>query len=119
MLEDEPVTSRAFLVGPEDFSLPPGELRSSLEDHSAPFVNLGSADQPGFDRSPPPALSLYLPQGWQHWDQCAPEDLKEGMRLHNVPTAADPNKNLTLRDVNYTATIGPAGLEHEIVLRRT
>ncbi|MGY3621767.1 hypothetical protein [Bradyrhizobium sp. USDA 10063] len=67
-----------------------------------------------------PKLELYLPQGWQHGDQWAPEDLKEGMRLHDVlPSASQPETNLTIRGLNYTATIGPPGLEHEIFLRRT
>ncbi|MGY4363170.1 hypothetical protein ACVWZR_002350 [Bradyrhizobium sp. i1.3.1] len=29
-------------------------------------------------------LSLYVPPDWQHGEQWAPEELKEGMRLHNV-----------------------------------
>ncbi|TWB51270.1 hypothetical protein FBZ94_110100 [Bradyrhizobium sacchari] len=69
---------------------------------------------------PLPSLSLYVPAGWQHGDQWAPEELKLGMRLHNLlPSVSEPKKSLTLRDVNYTASIGPPGSEDEIFLRRT
>ncbi|KYK43894.1 hypothetical protein A1D31_37595 [Bradyrhizobium liaoningense] len=66
-----------------------------------------------------PALELYLPLGWQHGEQWATEDFKEGMRLHGVlPNRSHPEKRLTIQGVYYIASIGPPGLEHEIFLRR-
>ncbi|NOJ43940.1 hypothetical protein [Bradyrhizobium australiense] len=103
-----------FNVDPEHFTfdpvqLPPSEHRRLLNDEPVPN-----------EAGPLIPLSFYAPPGWQHGDQWAPEDLKEGMRLHNVlPSVLEPEKTLTLRGVNYTATIGPPGLEHEIFLRRT
>ncbi|WP_156436163.1 hypothetical protein [Bradyrhizobium pachyrhizi] len=70
---------------------------------------------PGF-----PDAELDLPKGWQHGDQWASPDLKEEMRLHDVlPSASQPETNLTISGVNYTAMLGPPGLENEIFLRRT
>ncbi|WP_157083366.1 hypothetical protein [Bradyrhizobium manausense] len=67
-----------------------------------------------------PNLNLYLPQGWQHGDQWATEDFIHGMRLHNVlPSVAEPQTNLTIQGVNYTATIGSPGRERAIFLRRS
>ncbi|ANW03275.1 hypothetical protein LMTR13_27190 [Bradyrhizobium icense] len=78
----------------------------------------GPADQSSYDPGPLPNLSLYLPLEWRHGAQWAPEDLKEGMRLHNVlPGASQPETNLTLQGVNYTATIGPPSYESEVFLR--
>ncbi|MCA6115179.1 hypothetical protein J6524_09730 [Bradyrhizobium sp. WSM 1738] len=114
LLDDEPAGAPFFNVDPEHFTfdpvqLPPSEHRRLLNDEPVPN-----------EAGPLPPLSLYAPPGWQHGDQWAPEDLKEGMRLHNVlPSVLEPEKTLTLRGVNYTATIGPPGLEHEIFLRRT
>lgn len=66
-----------------------------------------------------PNLDSYLPLGWQHGDQWATENFMQGMRLHNVlPSAAEPQTNLAIQGVNYTATIGPPGWENEIFLRQ-
>ncbi|WP_271526504.1 MULTISPECIES: hypothetical protein [unclassified Bradyrhizobium] len=66
-----------------------------------------------------PSLSLYVPPSWQHGDQWAPEELKLRMDLHKLlPSVSEPKKSLTLGGVNYTASIGPPGSEHEIFLRR-
>ncbi|UVO30520.1 hypothetical protein [Bradyrhizobium arachidis] len=67
-----------------------------------------------------PDLDLYLPQNWQHGDQWATEDFMHGMRLHNVlPSVAEPQTNLTIQGVNYTATVGHPGWERAIFLRRS
>ncbi|MBH5371110.1 hypothetical protein [Bradyrhizobium glycinis] len=114
LLDDEPAGTPFFNVDPEHFTfdpvqLPPSEHRRLLNDEPVPN-----------EAGPLPPLSFYAPPGWQHGNQWAPEDLKEGMLLHNVlPSVFEPEKTLTLRGVNYTATIGPPGLEHEIFLRRT
>ncbi|WP_156795768.1 hypothetical protein [Bradyrhizobium icense] len=114
LLDDEPAGAPFFNVDPQHFAFdpvqfPPSEPRPLLNDKPMPS-----------EAGPLPPLSFYAPPGWQHGDQWAPEDLKEGMLLHNVlPSVFEPEKTLTLRGVNYTATIGPPGLEHEIFLRRT
>ncbi|WP_156435536.1 hypothetical protein [Bradyrhizobium lablabi] len=114
LLDDEPAAAPFFNVDPEHFTFdpvqfPPNEHRRLLNDESVPN-----------EAGPLPPLSFYAPPGWQHGEQWAPEDLKEGMLLHNVlPSLSEPERTLTLRGVNYTATIGPPGLEHEIFLRRT
>ncbi|GLR91434.1 hypothetical protein [Bradyrhizobium iriomotense] len=67
-----------------------------------------------------PDLDLYLPQNWQHGDQWATEDFMHGMRLHNVlPSVAEPQTNLTIQGVNYTATVGHPGWERAVFLRRS
>ncbi|MCA1455116.1 hypothetical protein I6F35_18070 [Bradyrhizobium sp. BRP22] len=85
-----------------------------FEDSSA-----GAAFQAEQSQHALPALDLYLPQGWEHGEQWASEDFKEGMRLHGVlPDGSHPETSFTIRGLNYTASIGPPGLTHEVFLRR-
>lgn len=79
----------------------------------------GAAFQAAQSQPAMPALELYLPQGWNHGEQWASEDLKEGMRLHGVlPHELRPETRLTIRGLDYIASIAPPGLEHEVFLRR-
>ncbi|BBB96633.1 hypothetical protein BE61_20640 [Bradyrhizobium elkanii USDA 61] len=66
-----------------------------------------------------PNISVYLPLDWQHGAQWAPDD-KEGMCLHRVlPSASQPETNLTLKGVTYTGIIEPPGYEDQVFLRPT
>lgn len=92
---------------------------SACWEHSLEESILGSPYQPADAAPAPPNLSLCLAGPWQHGDQWAPPDLIEGMRLHNVlPNPSQPQTNLTIHGVNYTAMQGPPGLQHVIFLRR-
>ncbi|MBO4227516.1 hypothetical protein [Bradyrhizobium neotropicale] len=115
-------------VDPEDSALnsgqsPPNELWRLLNDEPAPLgvaSSSGPLDQPDYEPGPLPALSMYLPLGFQHGPQWASEDFMQGMRLHKLlPSASQPETNFPLKGVNYTATLGPPGHEDQVFLRPT
>ncbi|WP_128970775.1 hypothetical protein [Bradyrhizobium tropiciagri] len=92
---------------------------SSMSSWDLENSTADAAFQPAQSQPMVPALELYLPQGWEHGEQWASEDFKEGMRLHGVlPNEIRPETTLTIRGLDYIASIGPPGLEQEVFLRR-
>ncbi|WP_065755431.1 hypothetical protein [Bradyrhizobium paxllaeri] len=119
-IDDWSTTSRSQWA-PQPAYLPAQSVSQSNPpswDKNFEAYTSGPVDQSSYDPGPLPNLSSYLPLEWQHGAQWAPEDLKEGMRLHNVlPGASQPETNLTLKGVKYTATIGSS--ESEVFLHPT
>ncbi|WP_420969588.1 hypothetical protein [Bradyrhizobium sp. B120] len=98
-------------------NFPPGPAYPPAESDPPPFAqSLGAAI---FGATPymsgPPELGEYVPQGWQHRGQQAPEHLMRGMHRYGVlPSADRPQTIIMIYRVPYAAHLGPSGERGDI-----
>ncbi|WFU14903.1 Ulp1 family isopeptidase [Bradyrhizobium sp. CB3481] len=67
--------------------------------------------------SAPTDLGQFVPPGWQHGNQQAPEDLMRGMHWYGMlPSAQRAETSIRILGVPYRAMLGPSGRQNDVLL---